>query len=117
MPRGDRTGPAGAGPMTGRGSGLCRGNEYPGYRTAGGGRFGIYGMPGSGCRPAGRRRGFRRWFLETGIPGWMRFRITDTASHKDSGELLKSQAEFLRKSLDTVNKRLSEIEPEEDASE
>lgn len=27
MPRGDRTGPAGEGPMTGRGAGLCAGNK------------------------------------------------------------------------------------------
>jgi len=30
MPRGDRTGPAGAGPMTGRRLGFCVGNEQPG---------------------------------------------------------------------------------------
>lgn len=31
MPRGDRTGPAGAGPMTGRGMGYCAGYNVPGY--------------------------------------------------------------------------------------
>ena len=33
MPRGDRTGPAGQGPRTGRGIGYCVGNEYPGYMS------------------------------------------------------------------------------------
>lgn len=31
MPRGDRTGPEGKGPKTGRGLGHCAGNEQPGY--------------------------------------------------------------------------------------
>ena len=30
MPRGDRTGPAGMGPMTGRGAGYCAGYPMPG---------------------------------------------------------------------------------------
>jgi hypothetical protein len=31
MPRGDRTGPYGAGPMTGRAAGYCAGYSVPGY--------------------------------------------------------------------------------------
>nr|URC17512.1 MAG: protein of unknown function DUF5320 [Lokiarchaeota virus Skoll Meg22_1214] len=31
MPRGDRTGPRGKGPKTGRGLGYCTGHETPGY--------------------------------------------------------------------------------------
>jgi hypothetical protein len=31
MPRGDGTGPNGAGRMTGRGAGYCTGNNTPGY--------------------------------------------------------------------------------------
>lgn len=31
MPRGDGTGPAGNGPMTGRAAGYCAGNNQPGY--------------------------------------------------------------------------------------
>jgi len=31
MPRGDRTGPDGRGPMTGRGAGYCSGSTTPGY--------------------------------------------------------------------------------------
>jgi len=52
MPRGDRTGPAGFGPMTGRGLGYCAGYPAPGYMHAGwGGGFG---------RGFGRGRG-RGW--------------------------------------------------------
>jgi hypothetical protein len=31
MPRGDKTGPSGAGPMTGRAAGYCAGYTFPGY--------------------------------------------------------------------------------------
>jgi hypothetical protein len=48
MPRGDKTGPDGKGPKTGRGVGFCSGGEQPGFKNAGDGR----GM--------GRGRGFGR---------------------------------------------------------
>jgi hypothetical protein len=32
MPRGDRSGPEGKGPKTGRRKGLCAGNDEPGYK-------------------------------------------------------------------------------------
>jgi hypothetical protein len=38
MPRGDRTGPAGMGPMTGRAAGYCTGNNTPGFMNPYGGR-------------------------------------------------------------------------------
>jgi hypothetical protein len=38
MPGGDRTGPSGRGPMTGRAFGYCAGYNYPGYANAGYGR-------------------------------------------------------------------------------
>ncbi|MGD8534675.1 MAG: DUF5320 domain-containing protein [Candidatus Aminicenantes bacterium] len=54
MPRGDRTGPMGLGPMTGRGMGLCGGNPGPGY---------MYGGPGFGFgRGFGRGLGFGRGY-------------------------------------------------------
>ncbi|MBN1540207.1 MAG: DUF5320 domain-containing protein [Candidatus Thermoplasmatota archaeon] len=44
MPRGDRTGPWGQGPLTGRGAGYCSGSGAPGYRNyATWGRGGGYG--------------------------------------------------------------------------
>jgi hypothetical protein len=38
MPRGDRTGPAGMGPMTGRAAGYCAGSGTPGFMNPYGGR-------------------------------------------------------------------------------
>ena len=56
MPWGDRTGPAGQGPRTGRGLGYCNGYNQPGYATS----------PGFG-RGYGRGFGFGR-----GAWGWGR---------------------------------------------
>jgi hypothetical protein len=67
MPGGDRTGPRGMGPMTGRAAGVCAGNPVPGYTTPGFGRgrgfrCGSGGGPGRG----GQGYGFRG----RGGPGW-----------------------------------------------
>ena len=65
MPRGDRTGPAGAGPMTGRGAGLCAGYPAAGALnpgTSGGGRGRGWGCRGDGGRePSGGWAGGRGW--------------------------------------------------------
>ena len=60
MPRGDGTGPAGVGPMTGRGMGRCAGYPAPGYANRAGGR-GFRGWPGG--RGRGRGRGARNAFF------------------------------------------------------
>jgi len=44
MPRGDRTGPAGLGPMTGRAAGFCAGYPVPGYMNPATGKAGFYGV-------------------------------------------------------------------------
>ena len=45
MPRGDRTGPAGMGPMTGRAAGYCAGYSTPGFMNPYGGRVAPGGIP------------------------------------------------------------------------
>lgn len=55
MPRGDRTGPWGQGPMTGRGMGYCAGFPGPGFMSPGPG----FGRGGFG-RGFGRGLGFGR---------------------------------------------------------
>jgi len=81
MPAGDRTGPMGQGPMTGRAAGFCAGFGVPGYANRPGiggflSRFNPFGLFGRGAaavagfgRGRGRGRGFgrgggrgRRWF-------------------------------------------------------
>lgn len=65
MPGGDRTGPWGRGPGTGRGLGYCSGGDRPGYMQPG---FGAGMGPGRVAssyggfgRGRGRGRGFRRF--------------------------------------------------------
>ena len=74
MPRGDGTGPAGLGPMTGRAAGYCAGYPVPGYMNPipGGGFWGA--ARGGFGRGAGRGggRGRRNWYYATGLPGWAR---------------------------------------------
>ena len=67
MPGGDRTGPEGRGPRTGRGAGYCIGNEEPGYMDPGPRRGAGFGFgfgrgrgAGWGWRERGRGRGLGR---------------------------------------------------------
>lgn len=82
MPRGDQTGPAGAGPMTGRGMGFCAGYNTAGFQTAGGGF-------GRGC---GRGFGFRNRFVHPVQPS-------------QGNELLE-----LKKQMTRIEQRLGEIQ-------
>ena len=61
MPRGNRTGPMGMGPMTGRGAGYMNPTGWFGRG------FGI------GLGRGGRGRGYRNMYYATGMPGWSRW--------------------------------------------
>lgn len=108
MPRGDRTGPVGAGQMTGHAAGFCAGYNAPGYANSGGGR----GFGGGIGR--GRGRGFRHWFWATGLPGWLRFGQAAAPNMPDSPETekqaLMNQAECLGSELDAIKQRLTALE-------
>ena len=133
MPRGDGTGPAGFGPMTGRAAGYCAGYGVPGFTNpiSGGG----YGGRGRG---GGGGRGRRNWFYATGMPGWARAGAglpawggAAYAPAYGSGpyapaygggpyapgvapeqelKALKGQTEYLEDALDGIKKRIDEIE-------
>ena len=108
MPGGDRTGPAGMGPMTGRGAGFCAGYAVPGYMNPVSGR----GFCGFG---RGGGRGWRHQFYATGLPGRARmgfgFGVPAAAQPVESEvDALKQQAEFLQNSLNQINTRIQEIE-------
>jgi len=113
MPLGDKTGPYGAGPMSGRGAGYCAGYNMPGYANPAG-RFGAFGF-GRGF--GGRVRGFRHWFYATGLPGWLRSGWDAPTPYQYSREderlFLKQQFEYLSKTIENISKRLSELEKEE----
>ena len=103
MPRGDRTGPMGAGPMTGRAAGVCAGNAAPGYANVGGGRGRGMGF-GSG---GGFGRGFGRG---RGAP------VSGTAAPTGDPELavLKQQARQLQADMELIQSRIQELETKPD---
>ena len=92
MPRFDRTGPEGMGPMTGRGMGYCAGFT-PAYPRRGG--FNRMGMA--------FRHGWRRWHR----PGW------DWAPEnepEDEISWLQQEERFLQKQLNALQERLKSLE-------
>ncbi len=115
MPFGDRTGPAGAGPRTGRGLGYCTGHNAPGAYYGGG-----FGRGGGGW---GRGRGFRNRFYATGMTGWQRAGMGYAAPYpaayppepmtaEQELELLKDQATQLQTTLKNIENRIKELDKE-----
>jgi len=118
MPRGDRTGPMGMGPMTGRGFGYCAGYPTPGYMNPGPG----YGL-GMGRGWGGGGRGWRHMYYATGVPGWARFGYAEPGAvpppfgaptREQEKDALKAQAEMLQQQLDNISQRLEELGTEEE---
>ena len=117
MPGGDRTGPMGEGPLTGRGAGYCAGYDWP--RVAGPGYAGRGLGWGGGW---GRGRRWRQGFYATGLPRWARsggapvWRVgpyPEPVTQEQEVESLKAQAGWLKKELDAVNRCLGELEKEQ----
>jgi len=110
MPFGDRTGPAGLGPRTGRGAGFCGGFGVPGFMNRGIG-LGFFGRGGG--------RGWRNWFYATGLTRWQRASLwpspwgwpgsVSTAPEQEVAAL-KGVAKRLEDVLDGLRKRVEELE-------
>jgi hypothetical protein len=108
MPRGDRTGPMGVGPMMGRAAGFCAGFGVPGYMNP---------MPGyrmGGGRGGWGGRGWRHMYYATGLPGWARWGgfhlvppVTPTAEEEVA--VLKRQAEALKAEMEAINQRIEAL--------
>ncbi len=120
MPLGDRTGPLGMGPKTGRGAGYCSGFGMPGYANPvpvrGWFGFGRGWSRGRGL--FGRGCGWRHWYWATGLPGWARagygyqpfwgYPYASTA--REEIDVLREEAEFLKKELEEVQSRIKTLE-------
>ena len=122
MPRGDRTGPGGMGPMTGRAAGYCAGYSVPGFQNPVPGRGAIgRGMGGRGGR------GWRNMYYATGLPGWARagmynpvygerwfqdssYPFSPELTPQKEEEFLKNQANVIQENLNSINERLKELE-------
>ena len=136
MPRGDRTGPRGLGPMTGRAAGYCSGSQVPGYMNP---------MPGFPGPRFGRGRGWGMGWGRGWGRGWRRFwhpswqaapyragayyphhayygvppygdpytaygpEYQDEASAEEEVEFLNEQAALLKQELDAIQERLEEL--------
>ncbi|MFW6301852.1 MAG: DUF5320 domain-containing protein, partial [Bacillota bacterium] len=91
MPGGDRTGPVGAGPMTGRGAGYCNG----------------FNRPGSFRPGAGMGRGRRNMNFSAGRPG---FRYSEESY---SGDLDKDrEIAELKNQLQNIESKLDQLTSE-----
>ena len=99
MPRGNRMGPMGQGPMTGRGAGFCAGYDGPGYaNNAGTGCGGRYG--------AGYRHGNGRGF---GFQQRLRGAMPTALTAESEKAFLQNRVEILARELEDANNRLAEL--------
>lgn len=105
MPGGDKTGPMGLGPMTGRAAGFCAGYGVQGHANCAGAR-GCFGVGrGMGRRQNARRRNFN-------YPVWQNAPLYTQPNPQQELTALKEQAEFTQNSLQEINQRISELESE-----
>jgi hypothetical protein len=97
MPAGDKTGPRGMGPMSGKAAGYCVGQQTTGNASP--------GCDSGMGRGYGRGRGRR---YRGGIA-----RISDmasTATREQQLELLKQQAEYFKTAGEEISARIKELE-------
>lgn len=119
MARGDKTGPYGQGPVTGRGLGYCAGYSVPGY---------MHNIPGRGMgreigfgRGMGRGIGFGRGlglgFRRGRGYGYYPYSFRPTPysvpTKEEELSILKAQAETLKKDLEEIQQCISELETKE----
>ena len=101
MPRGDRRGPMGMGPMTGRGAGFCAGNTQAGFAGDFGRGMGR-GMGNGRGFGGGFGRGFGPGF---GAGGWG----VNPYLPVDEKVALQAQSEVLKGQMDAITRRLDEL--------
>ena len=123
MPRGDGTGPAGMGPMTGRAAGFCAGYGMPGFMNPGPAR-GFWGFGRGrggfgGGYGGGGGRGWRNRFFATGLTGWQRAgygpypqpgAFASGPSADEEIESLKAQAQYFQDALEEIRTHIENLE-------
>jgi hypothetical protein len=103
MPGGDRTGPLGRGPMTGRLAGFCASYQNPGYANPGFGR--------------GLGRGFGRGYWGHGRGFWGREHYLDpyyqpSLNKDEEKRYLESTLKILEEEIKAIRERIKEISKE-----
>lgn len=126
MPRGDRTGPAGQGPMTGRGAGYCTGYSVPGFMNPGPGRGGAGFGLGRGFFGRGGGRGWRNMNYAAGPYGWQGdwmpgpppvdpyAQAAPQMSAEQQVDALKNQVKYMEDSIKAARERISEMEKDQE---
>jgi len=117
MPWGNRTGPMGFGPMTGRGMGYCAGFDKPGFVNPGPGFGRGFGF--------GRGRGFGRRFWGFARPAYPADPVAPARTvpvqygpapaqyeyvKEDEIADLKADKEMIEREMKAINERLKELE-------
>jgi hypothetical protein len=117
MPGGDRTGPLGLGPMTGRRAGLCAGYPVPGYLNPIPGR-GWFGVGRGGFpRGGGRGRTFgggRGWWWRSGFYGYPPYAPGYPPAYseptvEEEKEILQDELAALEEEMKAIKTRMSEL--------
>ena len=119
MPRGDRTGPAGMGSMTGRGAGFCNGFNSPGFFNRSTGGYGMGGGRGFG----GRRNGFGAGYgngpgRASGMGRGMvnvPYNMAPDMGYSEETEktFIENEISLLKNQLDTLETQLSNFKEDE----
>ncbi|MFX1436442.1 MAG: DUF5320 domain-containing protein [Promethearchaeota archaeon] len=126
MPGGDRTGPRGLGPRTGRSLGYCAGFDTPGYTKGPGMGLGRGWGRGWGIgygRGFGYGRGRGWWYRGPIYPPIYQLypsNIIPQITPENQLEMLKQEKEYLESEMDGINnaiadisKRINELEKKE----
>jgi hypothetical protein len=108
MPHGDRTGPWGNGPRTGRAAGFCSGFPVPGYANS--------GQPAERFVAGRGGHGHRHWFYATGLTRWQRWQganpfppIVDPEAREDELESLSRRIDDCQGWIAAVWQRIEEL--------
>ena len=112
MPGGDRTGPQGMGPMTGRGAGFCANYGTPGSGNPGFRQGFSFGAGGRGRRNrvfAPRLPGWR-WLAGAAGPGRRAYPLREEAPQSE-WEALQEQARYLEDCLKDIQARMENLAP------
>jgi len=122
MPRGDRTGPEGMGPMTGRGMGYCSGYDTPGFANPAGAGFGRGMARGWGRGGGGFGRGMawgrgmgRGWgrggggYGRGGYGYWGAPAAFPAPTPEDERTYLEIEMESLKAHMESIKKRLDQL--------
>ena len=116
MPGFDGSGPSGRGPMTGGGRGYCNPASSYGFERS-------FSSRGVGF-DYGRGRGYRHVYRETSLPRWARRRSDWPGpyrepyhSREDEIRMLKEKADALKADLNAIERRMSDLETEQNPDE